>query len=110
MRLPALLFLLLGACTSAADDELVALKHAHSIVAEWASVTRLAAAGRVSETYARETAAAARTQLASDSQELRVPNGPAAQVIDGLGADPGTARLTAAAQALGSMELMREGR
>lgn len=111
MRRAALLILLLGGCASAADDELAALKSAHSIVAEWATVARLAAADRVSGTYARETAETARTQLAAVRQELRAPNDPAARLLDGLlAAAPDPIQLAAAAQTLGSLEHAREDR
>lgn len=110
MRCTALLVLLLAACSSS-DKELAALKSAHSIVAEWAEVARLRAAGQVGETYAREMEDEARTQLASARQELRDPNDPAARLIDGLGgAAPGAARLAAAARSLAQMEQAREVR
>jgi hypothetical protein len=108
MRHAALLLLLLGGCSSTADEELAAIKSAHSIVAEWAAVASLQAQGRVGETYARLMAEDARTQLASARQELRDPNDPAARLIDGLaGAAPDAARLTAAARALGALEQAR---
>jgi hypothetical protein len=111
MRVALLLLLMLGGCTSAADEQLTALKSAHSIVAEWAEVARLRAAGQVGETYAREMEDEARTQLASARQELRDPRDPAARLIDGLGgAAPDAARLAAAASTLGRMEQAREGR
>lgn len=107
MRRAALLFLLVWGCSSAADEELIALRSAHSIVAEWAAVARLRADGRVTETYAREMADDARTQLAAARRELRDPNDPAARLIDGLGAAPDGARLAAAASGLGALEQAR---
>jgi hypothetical protein len=108
MRRAALLcLLLLWGCGSAADEELVALRSAHSIVAEWAAVARLRADGRVTETYARDMADDARTQLASARRELRDPNDPAARLIDDLGAAPDGPRLAAAASGLGALEQAR---
>jgi hypothetical protein len=108
MRHAALLLLLLGGCSSTADEELAALKNAHSIVAEWAAVASLQAQGRVGETYARLMAEDARTQLASARQELRDPNDPAARLIDGLaGTAPDAARLATAARTLGALEQAR---
>jgi hypothetical protein len=110
MRCTALLVLMLAAC-SASDKELAALKSAHSIVAEWAEVARLKAAGQVGETYAREMTDEARTELVSARQELRDPNDPAARLIDGLGgAAPDAARLAGAARSLGRMEQVRAAR
>jgi predicted outer membrane protein len=108
MRRAALLCLLLGGCGSAADQELVALKSAHSIVAEWAAVARLRADGRVTETYARAMADDARSQLASARRELKDPNDPAARLIDDLGATPDRAHLDVTASALGALEQSRE--
>ena len=109
MRRAALLVLLLGACTSSADKELVALKSAHSIVAEWAAVARLADQRRVTHIYAAEMADDAKTELASARQELSDPNDPAARLIDGLaGAAPDSERLAAAARTLGALEQARE--
>src|SRR2546423_14662840 len=98
MRGAALLVLLLGACSSSADQERAALKSAHSIVAEWAAVARLADERRVTHIYATQMADDARTQLASARQELRDPNDTAPRLIDGLaGSAPDAARLAAAA-------------
>ena len=102
--------LLLWGCTAAADQQLTALKSAHSIVAEWAEVARLRADGRVTATYAGEMADNARSQLASVRRELQDPADPAARLIDGLGADPDPARLTAAASGLGTLEQAHETR
>ena len=111
MRRSALLFLLLASCSSSSDQELIALKHAHSIVAEWAMVARLADERRVTQIYAAEMANDARTQLASAREELSDPNDPAARLIDGLTqAAPDAARLAAAAGALGALEQARESR
>jgi hypothetical protein len=101
---------LLWGCSSTADDELIALKSAHSIVAEWAAAARLRADGRVTEAYARAMADDARTQLASARRELSDPNDPAARLIDNLGAAPDDARLAAAANSLGALEQAREAR
>ena len=108
MRRAALLCLLLGGCASAADQQLVALKSAHSIVAEWAAAARLRADGRVTETYARAMADDARSQLASVRHELSDPNDPAIRLIDGLGPAPDAARLAATGNALGALEQARE--
>ena len=108
MRVALFLVLLLGGCTSAADEELIALKSAHSIVAEWAEVARLRADGRVTGTYAGEMADDARTQLASARRALRDPNDPAARLIDGLSPTPDGPRLAAAANGLGALEQSRE--
>jgi hypothetical protein len=107
MRRAALLCLLLGGCGSDADQELVALKSAHSIVAEWAAVARLRADGRVTATYARAMADDARTQLAPARRELKDPNDPAARLIDDLGATPDRAHLDVTASALGALEQSR---
>jgi hypothetical protein len=108
MRRAALLCLLLGGCGSAAEQELGALKSAHSIVAEWAAVARLRAEGRVTGTYASEMASDARSQLASARRLLKDPRDPAARLIDGLGPAPDGARLAAAATSLGALEQARE--
>ena len=109
MRRAALLVLLLWGCTSSTDKERVALKSAHSIVAEWAAVARLADQRRVTHIYAEEMANDAKTELASARQELSRPNDPAARLIDGLASvEPDAARLTAAARALGALEQARE--
>ena len=107
MRRAALLCLLLGGCGSAADQQLAALKSAHSIVAEWAAVARAQADGRVTDTYAREMADDARTQLASARRALQDPNDPAARLIDDLGATPDRAHLDVTASALGALEQSR---
>jgi hypothetical protein len=101
--------ILLSACSSS-DAELAALKSAHSIVAEWATVARLAAAGRVNATYGSGMAMDARSQLASERAAFRDPGDPAARLIDGLGETPDAAQLTAAAAALGRLEATRESR
>src|SRR4051794_37139194 len=109
MRCAALLLLLAGACSSAADDELAAVKSAHSIVAEWAAVARLQADGRVGEIYAQRMADDARSQLASERKELRGPGDPAGRLIDGLtGATPDATRLAFAARQLAQLERDRE--
>jgi hypothetical protein len=111
MRHAALLLLLLGGCASSADDELAALKSAHSIVAEWATVARLRAANRVSETYARGMADAARTELATDRGELTDAGDAAGPLLDDLlGGATDPARLAVAARRLGDLETARENR
>lgn len=108
MRGALLPLILLSACSSS-DAELAALKGAHSLVAEWAAVARLAAAGRINATYAQGMAVDARSQLASERAALR-PSDPAARLIDGLGEAPDAAQLTATAAALGRLEAAREVR
>ena len=108
MRRAAFLLLLLASCSSSSDGELAALKQAHSIVAEWATVARLEAEGRVGGTYASEMRDMARAQLATARSELRTLGDPAARLIDGLAqGTPDAARLTAAAQGLDALEQAR---
>jgi len=107
MRGVPLFLILLSAC-SASDAELAALKSAHSIVAEWAAVARLATADQVNATYAGGMALDARSQLASERAALRTPGDPAARLIDSLGSAPDAARLTETAAALGRLEDARE--
>ena len=109
MRGILLLLVILQGCSSA-DAELTALKGARSIVAEWAAVARLEAAGRVSATYARGMAGDARSQLSAERATIRNPDDPAARVIDSLGNAPDAAQLTAAADALGRLEAARARR
>jgi len=110
MRSVLLPLIFLSACSSS-DAELAALKSAHSIVAEWAAVARLADERRVTRIYAAEMTDDARTQLASARQELRDPNDPAARLIDGLAASaPDAARLAAAADTLNGLEQARADR
>lgn len=103
---PALLFL--SAC-SRPDPELVALKGAHSVVAEWAAVARQEAAGRISETYTEGMRQDAQAQLASERRAL-APNEPATRLIVGLGEAPNAAQLAETAAALGRLEDAHEGR
>lgn len=51
--------------------ELAAVKSAHSLLAEWAAVEGMAAAGRVPATYADEMRQEARQGLASDRPALK---------------------------------------
>ena len=109
MRAALLSLIALSACSSS-DAELTALKGAHSVVAEWAAVARLAAAGQVNATYAGGMARDARSQLASERAALRTPGDPAARLIDALGEAPDATQLTETAAALGRLEDARENR
>src|SRR3954451_12056878 len=111
MRRAALLcLLLLGGCSSAADEELIALRSAHSIVAEWATEARLRADGRVTEAYASDMADDARSQLTAARRELPAPSAPGGGLIHGVGSPRAGARFAAAASGLGALEQARAAR
>ena len=97
----ALLFLL-AACSSRRDEELIAVKSARSVAAEWAAVEQLAARSRLTSVYAAQIREQARDELKSDRQSLHDPNAPAAREVDAIrnAASPSAARLRAAARTL----------
>jgi hypothetical protein len=100
-----------AACTSGRSADLVAIKSARSIVAEWALVNRQAASGQLTRHYADGMREEALAQLAADAKATADPNGPAAQAIrqvSRLPADASPERLDAAGRQLSAIEAQLE--
>jgi hypothetical protein len=92
--------LLVAASQPAPDRDLAAIKAARSIVAEWALVNQLAAAGRLSGSFADGMRREARQQLSERLSELSDPASPAAREIARMSqaparVDPGALRASA---------------
>jgi NAD(P)-dependent dehydrogenase (short-subunit alcohol dehydrogenase family) len=101
-----IILLILAGCSSQQDEELAAVKAAHSVTAEWAAVERLAAQGKLTAVYAGEMRAKAQEELQSERKSLR---GAAAQAVDEAQRSPSAASLAAAAQKLDQAEKQLEG-
>lgn len=99
--------LLLAGC---GDAELAAVKNAHSLLAEWAAVEGMAAAGRVPAIYADEMRKGARRELASDRAALG--NQDATAAVDAVLSAPAVSetQLRYAADRLGAIEKSLEDR
>lgn len=100
------MLLLCAGCGPAGSEDLLAIKSARSIVAEWALINREAAAGRLSRLYADGMRREALAQLAAEARAAN-PNGPVAQAIgrvSRLPADASPELLDAAAQNLSAIE------
>lgn len=102
--------LILAGCSSQQDEELVAVKGAHSAASEWAAVERLTAASRVSQVYTGEMREMAKDELKTDRASIRDPN--AARAVDTIrgGAAPTAVSLASAARALAQAEKSLETR
>lgn len=102
-----LLSLLLAGC---GDAELAAVKSAHSLLAEWAAVEGMAAAGRVPATYADEMRKGARRELAADRAALK--NRDATAAVDALLSAPAVSetQLRHAADMMDAIEKSLEDR
>ena len=92
---------LLAACSSQQDEQLAAVKSAHSVTAEWAAVERLAERSRVTNVYVGEMRDQAREQLQLERKSLP---GPAAQMVDEAQRAPSADTLAAAAHKLDAEE------
>jgi hypothetical protein len=101
---PLLMGLALAACSSQSDKQLMAVKSARSVLAEWSLVERQAAQGRAPTTYIEQMRQLAKDELKTDSGELsRQPE--AARLLDALRAgSPDAATLKQADDALKPLE------
>ena len=90
--------------------ELAAVKSAHSLLAEWAAIEGMAAAGRVPKTYADEMRQEARQGLATDRAALK--NRDAIAAVDALLSAPAVSepQLKSAADRLDAIEKSLEDR
>jgi hypothetical protein len=62
--------LALAACSSQSDKQLIAVKSARSVIAEWALVERQAADGRAQATYVEQMRQLAKDELKTDARSL----------------------------------------
>jgi len=79
--LAAAAFLIAASGPGERSKDLQTVKEARSVAAEWALTNRLAAAGRVTPTYAEAMARQAKRQLASALKTVSDPQGPAAHEL-----------------------------
>jgi len=73
MRWLLLVALLVAACSKGPEADLPTIGEARSLAAEWALVNEQAAAGKVTQTYARTMRARLREQLQTDLGSLTQP-------------------------------------
>ena len=101
---------LIGGCASGCSADLPAIGQMRSLAAEWASVNREAARGRLTIAYTEGMRKAAREQIAKQAQALSKgsPAAPAAAALQALPADAAPERIARLAAALKQIETKLE--
>jgi hypothetical protein len=105
-----LALVLIGGCSSGAEADLSTIKEMRSVAAEWATVNREAARGRLTPAYAAGMRKAAQEQIAEQARTLTrgSPAAPAAAALQALPPDAAPERIARAAAALKQIETKLE--
>jgi hypothetical protein len=96
--------LALAACASQSDKQLIAVKSARSVIAEWALVEQQAAKGRAQTTYIEQMRQMARDELKTDATALSQRPGAAALLERLRTGSPDAQTLNSAGDALKPLE------